>query len=68
LVQNPWESWDKNYPLVRYTDIIKSENSYAITVEQNPKIAQYFSRLDKYKIRANYLGKFRPIDNGVISL
>lgn len=47
LVQNPWESWDKNYPLVRYAEIIKSENSSTITVEQNPKISQYFSRLDK---------------------
>lgn len=66
FAQNPWESWDKNYRLADYSEVVKSENNYAITVEQNSKIAQYYSRLDKYKIQAKYLEKFRAIDNGIM--
>lgn len=62
FAQDPWESWDKNYQEVKYSDILSSETSYAISVEKNPKIAQYYSRLDKYKIKAKYLSKFRSID------
>ena len=64
--QNPWESWDKNYQSISYSEVISSENNYADSVERNPNIAQYFARLDKYKIKAIYTGKFRPIDKGVL--
>lgn len=66
FAQNPWESWDKNYKQMNYSDIIKLENNYSVSVEQNPNIAQYYSRLDKYKIKAVYADKFRPIDGGVM--
>lgn len=63
---NAWKTWDERYKPVNYIDLIESEKHYADSVESNPNIVQYFSRIDNYKLVARYLGKSRSIDKEVI--
>ncbi len=64
--QDGWATWEKNYKNQNYQELIDFEQQYAKETEQNAEIAQYYSRLDKYKITAKSTGKFRPIDNEVL--
>jgi len=63
---NAWKTWDERYKPVNYIDLIESEKHYADSVENNPNIVQYFTRIDNYKFVAKYLGKVRPISQDVI--
>ncbi len=65
--QNEWESWDKNYTEVSLTDICNAEKQYAERVEQDKNIPQYYARIDKYKIKAKYLGEFKKLDAQVLN-
>lgn len=65
LAQDEWESWDKNYKEVNFSRICNLEKAYADSIEKNKDIPQYYSRLDKYKIKATYLGKFQVIDSNI---
>lgn len=64
--QDDWGTWDKNYRKEKYSDIINEERNYADSVEKDPKIVQYYLRLDKYQIVGEYGGKSRPIDKDVL--
>ncbi len=64
--QDQWETWDKRYREINYKELIDSEKQYADKTEKNKEIAQYYSRLDNYKITAKFIGKTRPIDNNVL--
>jgi len=64
--QDQWETWDKRYRERNYKELIESEKQYADKTEKNKEIAQYYSRLDNYKITAKFIGKTRPIDNDVL--
>ncbi len=64
---DPWKSWDENYQLVNYSDLIEKEKYYADSIEQNPEIPQYFFRTGTYKVVGTYLGKKRSIKNDVMS-
>lgn len=61
-----WETWNKNYPEVDIVNILNYEVDYAKGVEKDQKIAQYYSRLDKYKFQAKYLGQVRKMDKNVL--
>ena len=63
--QHEWDNWDKNYKAENFINIINNEKKYADSIEANPKIVQYYLRLDKYKIAGQYMGKSRPIDKEV---
>jgi hypothetical protein len=64
--QDERETWEKNYQEKNYVEIIDFEKGYADSVDKNQDILQSYLRLDKYKIKATYLGKSRPIDYEVM--
>ncbi len=61
--QDPWENWDKRYRVKSYKELINTEKCYADSVENNKDIAQYYTRSDRYRITAKFLGKSRPVDS-----
>ena len=64
---DPWKSWDENYQLIDYSNLIEKEKYYADSIEQNPEIPQYFFRTGAYKVIGTYLGKKRSIKEDVLS-
>lgn len=65
--QDGWETWDQNYALVKYNDVIAKEKAYALKVENDSSEVQYFARIDKYKINAKYLGEQRAIEANTLA-
>ncbi len=65
--QEYWDKWNNNYPEVDIVSILKYEKYYADSVEKNPNIPPYFSRLDKYRFKAEYLGKQKKTSIDVIT-
>lgn len=62
-----WANWNTNYPQTDIVAILNYERYYADSVEKHPDIPPYYSRLDKYKFQATYLGKTRAIDKDVLT-
>ncbi|HQT22507.1 MAG: hypothetical protein B7X86_16230 [Sphingobacteriales bacterium 17-39-43] len=65
--QKYWDNWNKNYPEVDIVSILKQEKLYADSIEKNPAIPRYYSRLDNYRFKAVYLGKTRATSQEVIT-
>jgi hypothetical protein len=62
-----WANWNKNYPKTDIVTILDYEKYYADSIEKNPEIPPYYSRLDKYKFQAVYLGKTRALNMEVLN-
>ena len=63
---NPWKTWDERYKSIEYKQLIEYEKQYADSVENNPEIAQYFTRIGNYKLIGKYLGESRRIKKDVL--
>lgn len=57
-----WKQWNKNYPEKAVLEVLKSEYDYALDVENDPSIVQYYVRKDPFRFKAVYLGKHKTID------
>ncbi|MCL2132020.1 MAG: hypothetical protein FWH36_06170 [Lentimicrobiaceae bacterium] len=62
-----WDKWNTNYPEVDIISILAFEKFYADSVEKNLDIPQYYLRLDKYRFKAEYLGKKRATNKEVVA-
>lgn len=58
-----WARWEANYPETDIIKVLSYERYYADSIENHPQIAQYYSRSDKYRFQAEYLGKTRLLDS-----
>lgn len=66
--QDDWiKTWDKNYPEAKLVDICNNEKKYADKIEAQIIESQYYSRIDKYRIKGKYLGKTKPIEKSILS-
>lgn len=65
--QEYWDKWNKNYPEVDIMSILKYEKYYADSVKKHPDIPPYYSRLDNYRFKAEYLGKTKTTSTDVIT-
>jgi len=63
--QDAWKSWEARYSPEDVNKIILFEKNYADSIEKDQNIPQYYARIDNYKINAEYVGKFRSIDDDV---
>ncbi len=61
-----WEKWNRNYQDIDAAYLLRMERNYADSVENNPSIPSYYSRIDKYKFKAEFLGKINKTDLHVI--
>lgn len=62
---NPWKTWDERYKTIDFNHLIETEKHYADSIENDPKIVQYFCRIGNYKLIGKFLGETRQIKNDV---
>jgi hypothetical protein len=60
-----WEKWNSRYPGVDILKMLGYEKNYADSVENNPRIAPYYARADRYRFDAVYIGQVRSIDKSI---
>lgn len=61
------QDWDTNYPETNFKRLIQFEKEYADSIQNNPDAVQYYSRLDKYRFTAEYMGESRKIEPEVMT-
>ncbi|MFD2245405.1 hypothetical protein [Pontibacter ruber] len=64
--QTGFEEWNRNYPKVNLEEVLKFEQQYADSIEANSGKAAYYTRVDKYRFSATYLGEKRKVDAQVM--
>ena len=61
LAQNEVARWNASYRMVDLTEVFQAENQYAVSVEKDPAIPQYYYRHDKLRFYATFTGQRRSI-------
>jgi len=64
--QEGFEKWNEHYIKINLTDLMRYEKAYADSVDRGIIEGKYYSRYDRYQIKAECLGEERVIADSII--
>ncbi len=64
--QDGFDEWNRNYKEVNLIKILQFERKYADSIEMKSGASAYYTRTDKYRFNATFLGEKRKIDPQVL--
>jgi hypothetical protein len=56
-----WESWDNNYKEIDITALLKREQKYADSIDNDPNAEKFYLRQDGYRFKGTFTGQWRDL-------
>ncbi|MBC3542238.1 hypothetical protein ACFSC6_13650 [Rufibacter sediminis] len=64
--QDGFIEWDKHYKEVNLSGVLQNEKKYADSIETTLGVNSYYTRTDKYRFNATFLGEKRKMNPQVL--